>query len=54
MGACDRAITVKMPGGTIGIVIDEDFAIRMSGPATRVGVYFMDHAVPTQTLPEGA
>ena len=36
IGLCDRDITVHMPGGKIAIHIDEDFAIRMTGPATRV------------------
>lgn len=42
MGACDDTITVHMPGGTIGIRINPDFAITMTGPATRVGEFFMD------------
>ena len=29
-------ITVHMPGGKIAIYIDDVFAIRMTGPATRV------------------
>ena len=36
IGLCDRDITVHMPGGKIAIHIDDDFAIRMTGPATRV------------------
>lgn len=36
LGLCDANVTVHMPGGTIGIQIGEDFAIRMTGPATRV------------------
>ena len=36
IGLCDREITVHMPGGKIGIVIGDDYEIRMSGPATRV------------------
>ncbi len=36
IGLCDRDITVHMPGGKIGIHIGDDFAIRMTGPATRV------------------
>ena len=36
IGLCDRDITVHMPGGKIAIHIDSDFAIRMTGPATRV------------------
>ncbi|MGF1483733.1 MAG: diaminopimelate epimerase [Opitutales bacterium] len=51
MGACDASIIVKMPGGAIGIEIGDDYAIRMTGPATRVGVFFMDPGVPTQPIP---
>lgn len=36
LGLCDAELTVHMPGGTIGIQIGEDYAIRMTGPATRV------------------
>jgi diaminopimelate epimerase len=36
IGLCDREITVHMPGGKIGIIIGDDYAIRMSGPAIRV------------------
>ena len=30
------AVTVHMPGGTLGIEIADDFAIRMTGPVTKV------------------
>lgn len=36
IGLCDKDITVHMPGGTIGITIGDDFAVRMTGPAIRV------------------
>lgn len=36
IGLCDQDITVHMPGGQIGIYIGDDFAVRMTGPATRV------------------
>ena len=36
IGLCDEQITVHMPGGTIAIEIGDDYAIRMTGPATRV------------------
>lgn len=36
IGLCDREITVHMPGGKIGIEIGDGYAIRMTGPATRV------------------
>jgi diaminopimelate epimerase len=37
LGLVDRAVTVRMPGGNIEIEIGEDYAIRMTGPVTRVG-----------------
>jgi diaminopimelate epimerase len=37
IGLCDRDITVKMPGGDIAIHIGDQYAVRMTGPATRVG-----------------
>ncbi|WP_415907112.1 diaminopimelate epimerase [Oleiharenicola sp. Vm1] len=36
LGMVDRAVTVHMPGGEIGIEIGEGYAVRMSGPVTRV------------------
>lgn len=36
LGWCDRDVTVHMPGGTLRIEIGEDFAIRMTGPVTKV------------------
>lgn len=36
IGLCDKDITVHMPGGKIGIHIGDEFAVRMTGPATRV------------------
>lgn len=42
IGLCDREITVHMPGGQIGIYIGDDFAIRMTGPATRVAAMDLD------------
>ncbi len=36
LGLVDAKVTVHMPGGQIGIEIAPDFAIRMSGPTTRV------------------
>ena len=42
MGACDENITVHMPGGEIVLLIDEDYNVHMSGPATRVGSMFLD------------
>lgn len=36
LGLVDANLTVHMPGGTIGIEIAPDFAVRMTGPTTRV------------------
>jgi len=36
LGLCDRAISVHMPGGVIAIEIGDNFAIRMTGPVTKV------------------
>jgi diaminopimelate epimerase len=36
LGLVDAKLTVHMPGGRIGIEIGRDFAIKMSGPTTRV------------------
>ena len=36
LGLVDANVTVHMPGGEIGIEIAPDFAIRMTGPVTRV------------------
>jgi diaminopimelate epimerase len=36
LGLVDANLTVHMPGGQIGIQIADDYAIRMTGPATRV------------------
>ena len=37
LGAVDSAVTVHMPGGTIGIEISSGYQIRMTGSVTRVG-----------------
>jgi diaminopimelate epimerase len=36
LGLVDAKLTVHMPGGQIGIEIARDFAIKMTGPTTRV------------------
>lgn len=36
LGAVDSDITVHMPGGTLNIQMGDDFAIRMTGPVTKV------------------
>ncbi len=42
IGACDGDITVHMPGGKLKIKVADDYAITMTGPATRVGEYYLD------------
>ena len=42
MGACDENITVEMPGGEIGLVIDNEYNVKMTGPATRVAGMELD------------
>ncbi len=36
LGLCDSPITVHMPGGQLHIAIDENFAVTMTGPVTRI------------------
>ena len=36
LGLVDSSVTVHMPGGTLRIEIAHDFAIRMTGPVTKV------------------
>jgi diaminopimelate epimerase len=36
LGLVDSSVTVHMPGGTLGIEIADDFAIRMTGPVRKV------------------
>lgn len=42
IGLCDANITVHMPGGKIGIEIGDDYAVRMTGPATHVAAMDFD------------
>jgi diaminopimelate epimerase len=51
MGACDEEIRVQCPGGDIEIRVHDDYAVTMTGPATRVGSFEMDPAVMTQDVP---
>ncbi|WP_309384206.1 diaminopimelate epimerase [Cerasicoccus frondis] len=51
MGACDSQILVHCPGGDIQINIGEDYAVTMTGPATRVGTFLMEDAVMNQVIP---
>lgn len=37
LGLVDEDITVHMPGGRIQLHLDADYAVRMTGPATRIG-----------------
>jgi diaminopimelate epimerase len=36
LGLCDSEITVHMPGGTLSIIVKEDFSILMCGGVTKV------------------
>jgi diaminopimelate epimerase len=36
LGLCDKSISVRMPGGTIAIEIQDDFFILMTGSVTKV------------------
>lgn len=54
LGLCSEDVTVRCPGGNIGIQIAPDYFITMTGPATPVGVFEMDPGVPKQKLPAGA
>jgi len=47
MGAVDESLTVHMPGGKIELEISDDYSVRMSGPATRVGTMILDPDVFT-------
>jgi diaminopimelate epimerase len=42
LGKVDEDITVHMPGGKILLHIDADYNVRMTGPATRVGIFELD------------
>lgn len=51
LGLVDREVTVIMPGGTLSIVIGENFAIRMRGGVTRVGDYALHNEALEFPLP---
>ena len=36
LGLCDSPVTVHMPGGDLLIEIDDDYAVTMTGPVTKV------------------
>ena len=42
IGLCDCDITVHMPGGQIKIQIGDNYAVRMTGPTTRVALIDFD------------
>jgi diaminopimelate epimerase len=42
LGLVDPNVTVHMPGGQLTIAIDKEFAIRMTGPVTRVSEGTLD------------
>ena len=42
LGLVGRSVTVRMPGGPIGIEIGDGFSIRMTGTVSRVAVGTMD------------
>lgn len=51
LGLVDARLTVHMPGGQIGIEIAPDFAIRMTGPVTRVAEGRLDAELFSVQLP---
>lgn len=45
LNLCDGEIKVHMPGGVLDISIDNQFAVSMTGPVTKVGQGTIDQAV---------
>ncbi len=43
LGLCDSSITVHMPGGQLAIEVNENFAVRMTGPVIRVANGHLSH-----------
>jgi diaminopimelate epimerase len=43
LGLCDSSITVHMPGGQLAIEVDENFAVRMTGPVVHVANGHLSH-----------
>ncbi len=43
LGLCDSAITVHMPGGQLAIEVDENFAVRMTGPVVHIANGQLSH-----------
>ncbi len=50
LGLVDASLTVHMPGGQIGIEIAPDFAIKMTGPVTRVADGTLHPEIHTTTV----
>jgi diaminopimelate epimerase len=50
LGLVDAKLTVHMPGGQIGIEIAPDYAIRMTGPTTRVAEGRLDAEMFSQRV----
>lgn len=42
LGLVDSRLTVHMPGGTLGVVIGDDFSIEMTGTVTKVATGVLD------------
>lgn len=36
LGLCDSQITAVMPGGELSVIVTEDYAVRIIGPATKI------------------
>lgn len=47
LGLVDRTVTVHMPGGKIDIQIGDEFAVKMTGPVTRIGEGLLDRELFT-------
>ncbi len=52
MGEVDAELTVHMPGGKIKIHIGDDYAVTMSGSATRVAEMEIDNEALRWPLPD--
>jgi len=51
LGLCDRSVTVRMPGGALAIEIGDGFAIRMTGPVTKVSEGVISPEIFSTPLP---
>ena len=52
LGYCDGAVTVKMQGGELHVVIDEEYRVTMTGPATPVAHGKLAQGFFEQNLPD--